>query len=86
MKRKLSAMQEDFLKSKRVKPNHKAPENLKVGDSIVFTKETENKDIVDLLLNQLLENQYKNTKYPEYYRLSICWKIALRKYIQDNNI
>ena len=61
-------------------------ENLKVGDSIVFTKETENKDIVDLLLNQLLENQYKNTKYPEYYRLSICWKIALRKYIQDNNL
>ncbi len=61
-------------------------ENLKVGDSIVFTKETENKDIVDLLLNQLLENQYKNTKYPEYYRLSVCWKIALKKYIRDNNL
>ena len=61
-------------------------ENLKVGDSIVFTKETENKDIVDLLLNQLLENQYKNTKYPECYRLSICWKIALKNYIRDNNL
>lgn len=31
---KLSSMQQDFLKSKKVKPNHKAPENLKAGDRV----------------------------------------------------
>lgn len=55
-------------------------DDLKVGDSIVFTKQSENKDIVDLLLSQLLEEQYKSTKYPEYYRLSTCWKEGLREY------
>lgn len=30
-------------------------EDLKVGDSIVFTKETENKDIVDTILLKLFE-------------------------------
>lgn len=55
-------------------------DELKIGDSIVFTKQSENKDIVDLLLNKLLAEQYQNTEYPEYYRLSICWKEALREY------
>lgn len=59
-------------------------ENLNVGDSIVFTKQTENKDIVDLLVNQLIANQYKETAYPEYYRLSVSWKEALRKHIKEN--
>jgi len=59
-------------------------DELSVGDSMVFTKQSENKDIVDLLLNQLLEEQYKNTAYPEYYRLSVCWKEALRGYIKNN--
>ena len=61
-------------------------DDLKIGDSMVFTKQSENKDIVDLLLNQLIEEQYKDTAYPEYYRLSICWKDELRKYMLDNNL
>ena len=31
---KLSSVQQDFVKSKRMKPNHKAPENLKPGDRV----------------------------------------------------
>ncbi len=31
---RLSSMQQDFLKSKKVKPNHKAPESLKPGDRV----------------------------------------------------
>lgn len=58
-------------------------DELKVGNSMVFTKQSENKDIVDLLLNQLLEEQYKNTKYPEYYRLSLCWKEKLKEYMSE---
>ena len=49
---------------------------------MVFTKQSENKDIVDLLLGQLLTGQFKNTSYPEFYRLSICWKKALRDYMR----
>lgn len=60
-------------------------DEMKVGDSIVFTKQSENKDIVDLLLNKLLSEQYKNTEYPEYYRLSTCWKDALRKFMKDTS-
>lgn len=61
-------------------------DNLKVGDNMVFTKQCENKDIVDLLLNQLLENQYRNTKYPEYYYLSTEWKKELRRYRLMQNL
>lgn len=61
-------------------------DDLKIGDSIVFTKQSENKDIVDLLLNQLLEEQYKDTAYPEYYRLSVRWKDELRRYMLYNNL
>ena len=57
-------------------------DDFKVGDNMVFTKQGENKDIVDLLLNQLLVGQFKNTDLPELYRLSICWKKALRDYMQ----
>ena len=31
---KLSSVQQDFVKSKKMKPNHKAPENLKPGDRV----------------------------------------------------
>ncbi|MDD4842802.1 MAG: Smr/MutS family protein, partial [Anaerotignum sp.] len=34
LKEKLSSVQEDFLKSKKVKPNHKVPENLQAGDKV----------------------------------------------------
>lgn len=34
IKQKLSSVQEDFLKSKKVKATHKAPENLKAGDRV----------------------------------------------------
>ena len=61
-------------------------DELKVGDSMVFTKQSENKDIVDLLLNQLLVGQYKNTQFPEYYRLSLCWKERLREYMGEFNL
>ncbi|MDE6758429.1 MAG: DrmE family protein [Clostridia bacterium] len=61
-------------------------DELNVGDSIVFTKQSENKDIVDLLLNQLLEKQYKNTQYPEHYSRSVRWKEELRKYRSDHDL
>lgn len=60
--------------------------DLKVGDRIVFTKQSENKDIVDVLLNQLLEKQYKQTKYPLYYCLSNLWKLQLNAYRLENNL
>jgi len=59
-------------------------DELRIGDSIVFTKQSENKDIVDLLLTQLIVEQYKNTKYPEYYRFSVQWKEKLREYMYIN--
>lgn len=34
LKQKLSSVQEDFLKSKKVKPTHKAPETVKAGDRV----------------------------------------------------
>lgn len=61
-------------------------DELRVGDSIVFTKQNENKDIVDVLMNQLLKDRLKNTQFPEYYRLSTCWKIELRKYMEGNDL
>ena len=60
--------------------------DLKVGDRIVFTKQSDNKDIVDVLLNQLLEKQYKQTKYPLYYCLSNLWKLQLNVYRLENNL
>ncbi|MDO4530689.1 MAG: endonuclease MutS2 [Bacillota bacterium] len=42
----LSAMQQDFLKSKRVKPNHKAPENLKVGDRVYVISFDQNGEVL----------------------------------------
>ncbi len=61
-------------------------EDLKEGDSIIFTKESENKDIVDLLLKQLLDNKLKNTEYPEYYRLSVYRKDMLLDYKRWKNL
>ena len=43
---KLSTMQQDFLKSKRVKPNHKAPENLKVGDRVYVISFDQNGEVL----------------------------------------
>lgn len=57
-----------------------------VGDNMVFTKQSENKDIVDLLMEQLLQGQFKNTDYPEFYRLSLCWKQSLRDYKKMNEL
>ncbi len=34
LKEKLSSVQEDFLRSAKAQPNHKPPENLKVGDQV----------------------------------------------------
>ncbi len=43
---KLSSMQQDFLKSKRVKPNHKAPEHLKVGDRVYVISFDQNGEVI----------------------------------------
>ena len=43
---KLSAMQADFLKSKRVKPSHKAPENLKAGDRVYVISFDQNGEVL----------------------------------------
>ena len=59
--------------------------NLKIGDRMIFTNEEENRDIVDILLKKLLEEQLKATKFPEYYRLSTMWKEKLNKYMLEND-
>lgn len=61
-------------------------DNLNIGDYMVFTKQSENRDIVDLLLNQLLGSKYKDTAYPEYYSASTRWKKELRQYKLINNL
>lgn len=61
-------------------------ENLKVGDSLIFTKESENKDIVDVILRELLTTQYKNTKYPLLYENSLVWKKEIREYMKTNDL
>ena len=43
---KLSSMQQDFLKSKKVKPNHKAPENLKPGDRVYVISFDQNGEVL----------------------------------------
>lgn len=43
---KLSSMQQDFLKSKKVKPNHKAPENLKAGDRVYVISFDQNGEVL----------------------------------------
>lgn len=43
---KLSSMQQDFLKSKKVKPNHKAPENLKAGDRVYVISFDQNGEVI----------------------------------------
>ena len=60
--------------------------DLKVGDSIVFTKQTENKDIIDILLKRFLDRQQSNNEYAESYKLSLCWKDALKKYMREKGI
>lgn len=61
-------------------------ENLKVGDSLIFTKESENKDIVDVILRELLTTQYKNTNYPLLYENSLVWKKKIREYMEMNGL
>ncbi len=43
---KLSSMQQDFLKSKKVKPNHKAPEHLQVGDRVYVISFDQNGEVI----------------------------------------
>ena len=43
---KLSSMQQDFLKSKKVKSNHKAPENLKPGDRVYVISFDQNGEVL----------------------------------------
>lgn len=43
---KLSSMQQDFLKSKKVKPNHKAPKNLKPGDRVYVISFDQNGEVL----------------------------------------
>lgn len=61
-------------------------ENLRVGDSLIFTKESENKDIVDVILQELLTTQYKNTEYPLLYKKSLIWKDKIREYMTLHNL
>lgn len=46
LKEKLSSVQEDFLKSKKVKPNHKVPENLKPGDRVYVISFDQNGEVI----------------------------------------
>ncbi|WP_352400269.1 endonuclease MutS2 [Anaerotignum sp.] len=46
LKEKLSSVQEDFLKSKKMKPNHKVPENLKAGDRVYVISFDQNGEVI----------------------------------------
>lgn len=61
-------------------------EDLKVGDSIVFTKETENKDIVDTILLKLFETTLSQSELHRQYLLSRYWKEKLKSYIGTNGV
>ncbi len=43
---KLSSVQQDFVKSKKMKPNHKAPENLKPGDRVYVISFDQNGEVI----------------------------------------
>ena len=61
-------------------------EDLKVGDSIVFTKEAENKDIVDTILIKLFESTLSQSELHRQYLLSRYWKEKLKSYMKMNDI
>ena len=61
-------------------------EDLKVGDSIVFTKETENKDIVDTILLKLFETTLSQSELHRQYLLSRYWKEKLKSYMDTNGV
>ena len=61
-------------------------EDLKVGNSIVFTKETENKDIVDTLLLKLFETTLSQSELHRQYLLSRHWKEKLKSYMDMNGV
>lgn len=46
LKEKLSSVQEDFLKSKKMKPNHKVPENLNAGDRVYVISFDQNGEVI----------------------------------------
>lgn len=46
LKEKLSSVQEDFLKSKKVKPNHKIPEKLQAGDRVYVISFDQNGEVL----------------------------------------
>ncbi len=46
LKEKLSSMQEDFLKSKKIKPTHKVPENLQAGDRVYVISFDQNGTVI----------------------------------------
>ncbi|WP_304509012.1 endonuclease MutS2 [Anaerotignum sp.] len=46
LKEKLSSVQEDFLKSKKVKPNHKVPEKLQAGDRVYVISFDQNGEVI----------------------------------------
>lgn len=61
-------------------------ENLNVGDSILFTKVAENKDIVDLIFIKLLDNSFKGTSIEKSYYLTQLWKSSLRLFMLQNDM
>lgn len=61
-------------------------EDLKLGDSIVFTKETENKDIVDTILLKLFETTLSQSELHRQYLLSRHWKEKLKSYMDMNGV
>jgi hypothetical protein len=61
-------------------------DNLHIGDSIVFTKQTENKDIVDVLLQQILAKESSGSKVVSDYENSIMWKNQLRAFMERMEI
>lgn len=61
-------------------------EELKVGDSIVFTKEKENKDIVDTILLKLFETTSSQSEQHRQYLISRHWKEKIRSYMDTNGV
>lgn len=57
-----------------------------MGDSIVFTKETENKDIVDTILMKLFETTLSQSDLHSQYLLSLYWKEKIKSYMTMNGV
>lgn len=64
-----------------------APEKLRSGDILVFTKRDDyTRNIVDMIFTQLMESRKIDETIAKAVQMSTYWKVALRKYKDDNKL